>query len=153
MPDKNVTFYSIDSEFLQVACKLIEKMYLSGERILFLCDNEEEISFYNSKLWTFSKLSFIPSGNEKSIFIEDAKFCYIWFSTNMAFYNEPTCLLHNGLEILNYKNLERFKKIVDIFRCDSISDAKARSIFYEESGFSVQRLWIQSQASWTAGNL
>ena len=153
MPDKSIIFYGIKSDFFPIAHKLVEKMYEMGERILFLCDNEDELTFYNSKLWTAARLSFIPSGNKKTIPAEDAKFCYVWFSTEISFQNDPTCLLHNGLDISNLQDLEKFKKIVDIFNIDAIESAKNRARAYQEKGFSDQKLWIQTDASWKQENL
>lgn len=153
MPGQSVVFYAILSEFFPVAYKLVEKMYSIGERVLFLCDNEEEVGFYNSKLWTTSKLSFIPSGNKSTITIDDAKFCYVWFSTEITFANEPTCLLHNGLDVCRFDRVERFRKIVDIFLIDSLESAKPRSAWYKAKGFEDQKLWIQTDSSWKQGSL
>ena len=153
MPDKSVIFYGIKTEFFPIAYKLVEKMYEIGERVLFLCDNEDEVNFYNSKLWTAARLSFIPSGNKKTIPTEDAKFCSVWFSTEISFQNDPTCLLHNGLDISHFQDLEKFKKIVDIFSIEAIESAKNRSKIYQERGFSDQKFWIQSDGSWNQENL
>ncbi len=153
MPDKSVVFYGIKSEFFPIAFKLIEKMYGIGERVLFLCDNEEEVDFYNSKLWTSARLSFIPSGNRKTIPVEDAEFCHIWFSTEITFQNNPAILIHNGLDISNFQNIEKFQKIIDIFNIEAIESAKTRSKTYSEKGYLNQKLWIQSDTSWTQGEL
>ncbi len=151
MSDKNLIFYSIETDFISIACKLIEKMYSIREKVLFLCDNEDEISFYNSKLWTFSRLGFIPSGNKKSLPIEDANFCQTWFSTDIVFYNSPTCLLHNGLDISDLNGMEKFNKVIDIFPKDSIESAKNRFERYKTLGFSNYKLWIQRNNNWISG--
>ena len=153
MSERSVVFYGIESEFLPIACKLIEKMYSVGERILFLCDNDEEVSFYNSKLWTFSRLAFIPSGNKQTIVADDVKFCHTWFSTDIVFHNDPSCLLHNGLDVANLNDIEKFQKVIDIFNLESIDSAKTRSKFYKEKNFNNQKVWIQSENSWKPGEL
>ena len=153
MPNKNLIFYSIETDFISIACKLIEKMYSIRENVLFLCDNEDEISFYNSKLWTFSRLGFIPSGNKKSLPIEDANFCQTWFSTDIVFYNSPVCLLHNGLDISNQNEIGKFEKIIDIFSKDLIELAKDRFNFYKSLGFSNYKLWKQCNNNWVAGEI
>lgn len=153
MSERSVIFYGIESEFLPVACKLIDKMYFVGERVLFLCDNIEEISFYNSKLWTFSRLAFIPSGNKQTLSIEDAKFCHTWFSTDIVFHNDPNCLLHNGLDVSNLNGIEKFQKVIDIFNLESIDSTKERANLYKEKGFNNQKVWIQSENSWKPGEL
>lgn len=149
----SVIFYGIKSEFFPIASKIVEKLYVSKERVLFLCDNEEEVNFYNAKLWTFSKLLFIPSGNKRTISNEDAKFCYVWFSTSISFDNDPTCLIHNGLDITSMSSIEKFEKIIDIFNIDLLNAAKIRAVFYKEKGLINQKLWIQSETSWKQGEL
>lgn len=156
MSEASIVFYGIQTDFFPIAYKLIEKMYDLHERVLFLCDNEDEVNFYSSKLWTTVQLSFIPSGNEHTISVEDAKFCYVWFSTEITFYNDPTCLLHNGLDISNISDISgfnRFQKIIDIFNLDDMDAARLRSKTYLESGFSNQRVWIQDNASWKQGSV
>lgn len=153
MPEPSVVFYGIKSEFFPIAYKLVEKMYALGERILFLCDNDDEVNFFNSKLWTSTKLSFIPSGNKRTISAEDSKFCYVWFSTDVTFQNEPTCLLHNGLEIPKSTDLSRFQKIIDIFNMDTIENAKSRATLYKDKGFLNQKFWIQSDGTWKQEDL
>ena len=148
MPEKNVIFYGIQEEFFSIAYRLVEKMYSLKEHILFLCDNEDEVNFYNSKLWTSVQLSFIPSGNSRTIPAEDAKFCYIWFSTKITFLNDPSCLLHNGLDIADAPEIKKFQKIIDIFNLETIDKAKLRTQMYQKSGFTTQKLWIQDGASW-----
>ena len=153
MSENCVIFYGIETDFFSVAYKLIEKMYSMRERILFLCDNEDEVNFYNSKLWTSVQLSFIPSGNRSTISPGDAMFCYVWFSTEITFLNEPTCLLHNGLDISSIGAIEKFQKIVDIFGLDRINSAKERAKIYRGNGFSNQKFWTQSNGSWKQEDL
>ena len=154
MSERSVTFYGIKSEFFPVAFKLIEKMYAIGERILFLCDNDDEVSLYNSKLWTFSRLSFIPSGNARTLSTEDAKFCHTWFSTDVVFHNDPMCLLHNGLNIFDGQlPLKRFRKVIDIFSLELSSAAKDRATAYRCEDFSDQKVWLQSDNGWDQGEL
>ena len=152
MSKKSVIFYGIHSDFFQVAYKIIEKMYATQtsvrEPVLFLCDNEEEVSFYNSKLWSAVQLSFIPSGNKNTIPECDAIFCYVWFSTEITFINKPTCLIHNGMDISNFDLLDKFQKIIDIFNIDLIEQAKQRFPIYQQNGFLDTKLWIQTDNSW-----
>ncbi len=152
MSSKSVVFYGIQTDFFPIAYKLVEKMYALCERVLFLCDNEEEVNFYNSKLWTTVQLSFIPSGNKRTILPEDALFCYVWFATEITFQNNPTCLLHNGLDIANLSGLNRFQKIVDIFNLDAKDSAKSRAQAYRENGFTDQKFWFQDSGCWKQGS-
>ncbi|MDR3224496.1 MAG: DNA polymerase III subunit chi [Holosporales bacterium] len=151
MQEKSVVFYCAKSDFFSTACRLIEKMYAMNERVLVLCSNDEEVDFYNSKLWTFSRLSFIPSGNRKSLPIEDAEFCHTWFSTDIDFYNKPINLLHNGLTISNIEKLKLFNCILDVFAANEIDQAKSRSRNYKDIGFDQQKFWVQTDSSWIIG--
>ena len=153
MSGTSVVFYGIQTDFFPIAYKLVEKMYALGERILFLCDNEEEVSFYNSKLWTSVQLSFIPRGNKHTILPDDAKFCYVWFSTEITFLNNPTCLLHNGIDIGNMSELSRFQKIVDIFNMGTKDDAESRVQAYLKNGFIDQKFWFHDNGIWKQGSL
>jgi DNA polymerase IIIc chi subunit len=128
-------------------------MYSIREPILFLCDNEEEVDFYNSRLWTFSRLSFIPSGNKKALPIEDAKFCHVWFSTEIVFYNNPYCLLHNGIDITKFGDISSFNKVIDIFDLNLIDNAKARAAYYKNASFLEQKTWVQNDSSWKPAEL
>jgi DNA polymerase IIIc chi subunit len=154
MTERCSIFYGITSEFWAIACKVIEKMYVSfGERVLFLCETDDEVDLYSSKLWTFSKLSFIPNGNKKTIPIKDAKFCNVWVSTEVEFHNEPTCILHNGLTIHNTSLLGRFNKVVDIFYITEMEEAKARAALYRSLAFDTCKVWLQYDGIWKAGSL
>jgi DNA polymerase IIIc chi subunit len=120
--------------------------------MLFLCDNDDEVTLYNSRLWTYSKLAFIPSGNKTTISISDAEFCCVWFSTTVEFCNTPTCLLHNGIDVTKFNEIEKFQKIIDVFNVDLTEDAKVRSEFYKRNEFQSQKLWIQTGQSWKNGD-
>jgi DNA polymerase IIIc chi subunit len=148
MPDKAVNFYGICSEFFPIAYRLIEKIYSKRDRLLFLCDNEEEVSFYNSRLWSHGRLSFIPSGNKKYVNSDDATFCYVWFATEIVFDNDPMCLLHNGLDLSQYDSVGRFDKIMDIFSLDLSNIAKDRSQYYHDNLFTDQKIWLQDGNTW-----
>ena len=153
MSDRSLAFYAIESDFLSIACKLIEKLYTLKENVLVLCDNDEEVSFYSSKLWTFSKLAFIPNGNKDTISNEEAIFCHTWFSTDVVFYNNPVCLLHNGLDISGVSDLDKFEKVIDVFPKDLLGLAKTRYDLYKKPGFGNYKLWMQSANSWKPGEL
>ena len=152
MQSKSVIFYGITSDFLNVALKLIEKLYENKEKTLFLCDNEEEVKFIDSKLWTYSKLSFIPHGSNYTIAKDRAKFCHTWVSMDIDLINDPVCLIHNGLQILDEK-INSFSKIIDIFNIDLINGAQERSKFYKDCGFMDQKFWKQVGTSWKSEEL
>ncbi|MDR3030783.1 MAG: DNA polymerase III subunit chi [Holosporales bacterium] len=153
MPNKSVIFYSISSEFSIFALKLIEKTYDTGENILFLCDNDDEVQFFDSRLWIYSRLSFIPHGSKFSLSNSDATFCQTWVSSEIEFVNAPQSLLHNGFDSLEYEKIRNFEKVIDVFDKKTIESAKKRAELYKDIGFASQKLWEQNGALWTAGSL
>ena len=153
MSGKSVVFYAIEEDFFTVAFKLLERLYSVNERVLFLCDSEEEVLFFNSKIWTCSRLSFIPHGDKSSMTLDEANYCHTWISTDIVFYNNPVCLLHNGLDLSKKNDIKKFQKIIDIFNIKELDSAKRRLNFYNDESFSDHKLWIQSGGTWKAGNI
>jgi DNA polymerase IIIc chi subunit len=127
-------------------------MYEAGERVLFLCDNDEEVQFFDSRLWNYSRLSFIAHGSKFSLPSEKAEYCQIWISSNIEFINNPQTLIHNGYDLENEK-LKYFDKIIDVFDKTKIESARKRAELYGVAGFSEQALWIQEDVSWKAEKL
>ncbi len=146
MSAKQIIFYSISSDLGSISTKLCEKLYDSRENTLFLFDNDESLKMMDTKLWTFSKLSFIPHGSRFSLSLDDAASCCIWLSTSIEFINHPTCLIHNGLSVID--NMQNFEKIIDVFDKTQVDFAKERSVLYKNLGFDNQKIWEQSGAQW-----
>jgi DNA polymerase IIIc chi subunit len=149
---KNAMFYGFETDFFSVAIRLIEKLYSSNERVLVICETEDEVSFLNSKLWTYSQLSFIPHGCKHSLTLEEAKFCHTWISTELTFINTPISLINNGLNIKD-NNISRFNKVIDIFNKELIDAVKSRVQYYISAGFINIKFWIQSNGTWEAVDL
>lgn len=147
MSGKQLTFYAISGDFLGVAIKLCEKLYEAKENVLFLCNTDADVKTYDSKLWTYSKLSFIPHGSRFSVPLERAEDCKIWLSTEIEFINKPTCLLHNGVNNIS-DSAKNFEKIVDIFDAGSVELAKVRAAKYSHLGFIDKKIWRQDASGW-----
>lgn len=64
MSQTRADFYLLNDEnvdkSLHFACRLLEKAYLSGHRIFVRCQDEEQATLLDDRLWTFSATSFIP---------------------------------------------------------------------------------------------
>jgi DNA polymerase IIIc chi subunit len=152
MTTKTVVFYSIEATYLSIAIKLVEKKYIAHENVLLLCEDDDEVNLFDSQLWTYSKSSFIPHGSSKSMQTEDAKFCQTWIATEVVFHNNPNCIIHNGLHLLE-KHLLKFNTIIDISDKNLGTEIEKRSEFYKEAGFVCQKLWIQNNTIWDQGDL
>ena len=142
---QRVIFYCINGDWADFVAKICEQLYSSNERVLVLCDSDEEVAFLDTKLWTFSKLSFIPHGSKNSISINDGKFCSIWLSCEIDMYNEPTCLMHNNL-IIKKEKLANFTTIIDVV--NHIDIAKSKKQFYKECGIDNIKCWERSENTW-----
>ncbi len=58
-----VDFYVTDAAGdarLQLACRVTEKAYLAGLRVLVWCRAEDELGRFDELLWTFADRSFVP---------------------------------------------------------------------------------------------
>jgi len=59
-----VDFYVLDSATVrqrwQFACRLVEKAYLEGQRVLLLAGSAEDAAGLDDLLWTFDERSFVP---------------------------------------------------------------------------------------------
>ncbi|MGE0582283.1 MAG: DNA polymerase III subunit chi [Steroidobacteraceae bacterium] len=58
--DFYVTDTVADDARLQLACKVTEKAYLAGLRVLVWCQAADELARFDELLWTFADRSFVP---------------------------------------------------------------------------------------------
>lgn len=49
-----------DSQRLRSACALVERAFLSGERVLVWLEDEPSLEAFDNLLWTFGDRSFVP---------------------------------------------------------------------------------------------
>lgn len=141
----NFTFYYVTHNYYDIVCKIIEKLYKNKQNCLLLCDTLEQIELFDTKLWTFSKLSFIPHGSYKSINFSSAKYCHTWISDKVEFINDPKCLVTCGIQISEFS---KFEKIIDVF--DNVEMARQRLLYYGANDYT---LWIQTNDTWQEGRL
>ena len=138
----NFVFYSICQNNHDVVCKIVEKLYNSGSKCLLLCASEEQVDFFDAKLWTFSKLSFIPHGSRKSVSFAEANYCHTWISEELDFVNAPECVVSCGVPVGPF---DKFKKVIDVFLSDEMVLAEERAKFYGARDCVV---WEQGPLGW-----
>ena len=131
--------------YQDVVCKIIEKLYKSKQNCLLLLKNQEQVELFNTKLWTFSKLSFIPHGSAQSINLDNASYCHTWISNKVEFVNNPECLVTCNVETSEFN---KFKKVIDVF--DNLDASRQRLLNYNTKDYT---LWIQSNGNWQEGRL
>ena len=133
---------------INTVCKIIEKSYEANKKCLLLCNNEEEIDLFDNKLWTYSKLSFIPHGSKYSVSISNAIHCNTWISDELVYVNNPNYLINLGCTANNIQH--NFTKIIDI-TCNLEDNLDIiRSKYNVE--FSKCTIWIQSNNKWIKSN-
>ena len=153
--NSELVIYRLQGEYSNIVCKIIEKSYDLNKRCLLLCNDEEEVKLFDSKLWTYSKLSFIPHGSKYSLSTEEAMYCNTWISEELVYINNPDYLINLGCAI-NNNIVSRclcidynFTKIIEI-NCnenDSIDTIKSKY----NVNFNNCTLWIQSNNKWIKG--
>lgn len=140
--------YKVQNDYTNIVCKIIEKAYEQNKKCLLLCNNEEEVELFDSKLWTYSKLSFIPHGSKYTISNNDAIYCNTWISDDLTYINNPNYLINLGGILHNIQyNLE---KIIDI-TCnndDNLDEIKSKY----NVNFSKCTVWTQSNNKWIKSN-
>ena len=140
--------YKVQNDYTNIVCKIIEKAYEQNKKCLLLCNNKEEVELFDSKLWTYSKLSFIPHGSKYTISNNDAIYCNTWISDDLTYINNPNYLINLGGILHNIQyNLE---KIIDI-TCnndDNLDEIKSKY----NVNFSKCTVWTQSNNKWIKSN-
>jgi DNA polymerase IIIc chi subunit len=114
------------------ACRLIEKLYLAGERVVVWFADEGKAAIFDTYLWTFSDTSFVPH----KVALEGAKV------------SEPVALvigrLHNPNEASqlvvmerpkNLKEAAAFARVHDLWLASE--DARQE---WEKAGFEVEEV-------------
>lgn len=146
MSEKQIVFYKVSDDPLAVIAKLCEKLYESSEKVLLLCSDETRLKEIELKLWTYSKLSFIPHGSRFSLPYDTAEMCAVWLSFEIDFMNNPNTLLLEGFHDIS-ESMRDFAKIMEITSVGNTS-LKERSEAYKKLGFEKQKIWIQDGKSW-----
>ena len=147
MPESKLVFYSVLKDPYGIICKIIEKAFINNKYCLLLCSTKDEVEFFDAKLWSYSKLSFIPHGSKYSIGKDYVAYCYTWISEDLCYDNKPNYLIHLGLSIPT-TCLKNFEKIIDVFDNNNIDKAKVR---YQSFQIKDYTLWIQMQNGWQEG--
>ena len=156
---KELVIYKLQNEhgndgIQNIVCKIIEKSYAAKKRCLLLCNSEAEVELFDSKLWTYSKLSFIPHGSKYSVDNNDAIHCKIWISDSVVYINSPDYLINLGHAVFNNFNMnnaqKQFERIIDI-TCDVNDNIETVKNKYNVN-FAKCTLWIQTNNKWVKSN-
>ena len=142
-----VVIYKVSDNYQNIVCQVIEKSYKLNKKCLLLCNNAEEIAFFDSKLWTYSKLSFIPHGSKYSMNTNDAVYCNVWISDALIYINNPNYLIVLGNLLKNdIPDNFAFEKIIFISynETDSLNSIRNK--------YKQCTIWKQSNNKWVQSN-
>jgi DNA polymerase-3 subunit chi len=122
--------------------RLLEKVYLTGQRCVFFSPLEERIASVDKALWTFSTNAFIPHG-DKSL-----GFCHrqpIYLTEKFENLNNAQVAVI--VDTLDYKNYDNFEKVIIIFE----EEEQGRGVpLYSDLKNHVKNVtyWKQSTQGW-----
>lgn len=138
-----VDFYHLQKQVLEdVLPKLLEKAYMTGNKIKLKVGVEQRIDFINSLLWTYNDESFLPHGTKRDGFADMQP---IWISDDDTNPNGAKFLfLVDGADATG-QEIADFERVFNIFDGNS-EDAllKARNLWKElKSGNSELHYWQQ----------
>lgn len=127
MMTEQIDFYILENtEYFNMACRLLEKAYLEHYRTFVLCSNEEIAKKLDDLLWTFKDISFVPH--------------HRWQDTEHT--SSPICIHHEMINT-HHKDLlvlltdklpgeyQLFKRIAIIVPNNEAEKQKARQLYKE----------------------
>jgi len=135
----HIKFYSLEAnsrgDYLQLACRLIERIRADNFRILVYCPNDEIAHSFDRLLWTFHQDSFLPHGLVDSV---DPQWTPVLISSDGQPETEQQVLLNLSLEIPMF--FERFERVCELIDHAPQRVAAGRERFrqYRERGFPLE---------------
>lgn len=138
-------YQSISGNLTSVVVKLLEKIYLSGNKAVFFSPITERVDIINKTLWTYSTNAFIPHGDKRMGFEDQQP---IYFTDVFKNPNKATILMLVDTFDLTNKEYENFEKIMLIFEDISKTDeVKKIYLSLKDNGKNVN-YWKQSPKGW-----
>jgi DNA polymerase-3 subunit chi len=147
-----ISFYHfLHGSLEKSVAKLLEKVYQANLRSVVLVDTDEKKDFYDSLLWTFSSLSFLPHGSARD---GNPELQPLWLTTQLENPNQAEVLVClDGAQISAF---DSFKRCLDIFNGhddDALQLARKRWQFYKQENHTLT-YWQQSpEGKWEKQDL
>jgi len=118
-----------------LACRLVEKAYHQGRRVLIHVGSEEEALHMDRLLWTFRDGSFVPHGPRRQA---DAGLTPVLIESDGDPGNEHDVLVNLGLEVPPF--FGRFERLAEILDQEPrVLDAgRGRFGYYRERGYPLR---------------
>ena len=135
-----VDFYvireGVKSNRYTLACRLCEKIYHQGRRILVHTNSEEETRHLERLLWTFRQGSFVPHGIADSC---DATVTPVIISHRQDAGLEKDVLVNLNQEVPNF--FSRFDRVAEIIDQEPqvVTAGRDRFRFYRDRGYPLKK--------------
>lgn len=135
----HIKFYSLQpnshGNYLQLACRLVERICADHLRILVYCPDSEQAQLFDRLLWTFHQDSFLPHGLVGSV---DPQWTPVLISSDGQPETEQQVLLNLSLEIPVF--FERFERVCELIdhSPERIATGRERFRQYRERGFPLE---------------
>jgi DNA polymerase-3 subunit chi len=134
-----VDFYILEDQArstpFSIACRLAEKAWQQGRRVLVQVDGEQEAQHLERLLWTFREQSFVPHGHLGKA---DPALNPILIGHDDSGGEEHDVLINLAAEIPGF--FSRFERVAEIVPPDPSAKAASRERFrfYRDRGYSLQ---------------
>lgn len=135
-----VDFYVLDEKAsgnrYTLACRLSEKIYHQGRRILIHTSSEEETRHMDRLLWTFRQGSFIPHGTEGDC---DPKVTPIIIGHRAENEEEHDVLINLASEVPGF--FSRFERVAELIDKEPqvVAAGRDRFRFYRDRGYPLNK--------------
>ena len=133
-----IDFYIVSSTGVHAAiafsCRLAEKAWRSGHRVLLHCDNSQQASELDEQLWQFKPESFLPHSRD----LESNTAVAICHGGKNAPMGDHCDLLINLANELP-EQFSRFKRLAEVVdqRRESLEASRQRYSFYKRRGYPL----------------
>ena len=121
------------SDRFQLTCRLTEKAYQEGHRVMIATESDRDAKVINDMLWTYREQSFIPHDLDT----DSSKHAPVLIASNLQHTDEHDVLINLGTEIpACFGQFERLLEPVDKDEQHKIAGRK-RYRYYRDCGYSI----------------
>ncbi|MET0051412.1 MAG: DNA polymerase III subunit chi [Candidatus Thiodiazotropha sp.] len=119
-----------------LACRLCEKIYHQGRRVLIHTGSEEETRHMDRLLWTFRQPSFIPHATAGAF---DPATTPVLITDQADVGSENDVLINLSLEVPNF--FSRFERVAEIIDQEPrvVDAGRERFRFYRDRGYPLNK--------------
>jgi DNA polymerase-3 subunit chi len=119
-----VDFYFNVDHRLQYACRVVRKARTNGKSVLVYARDADRLARFDTALWTFSALDFLPHVYADS---PDAGATPVWLTLNAGGELQRDVLLNLDDEVPASDWCARFERVIEVVSTDENERALART--------------------------